>query len=564
MTQTPTLSTESIGHEEAPQQGESNSKISPAEVKTETQTPLSATNEEVLKFLSGWKLAAVVCSTTLVVFMILLDVSIISTAVPRITSEFHALDDVGWYAAAYQLASASLQPLTGKFYTHFNTKWTFISFVVVFEVGSLICGIAKSSPMFIGGRTIAGLGGSGLINGGLTMISGAVSTEKRALYTSLMMGFGQLGLISGPLIGGSLTEYATWRWCFYINLPIGAVALVFLVLTHIPELTHKPRFTLSLVREVVPELDLIGFLLFVPASLMFLLALQFGGNDYPWSSSVIIGLFCGAGVAAIVFILWERRVGDKAMIPGSIIKHKIAISSALQGMFLLGTVFVASYYFPIYFQAVKGVGPTLSGVYLLPSIFSQLLFVVASGWLITKLGYYLPWPIAAGILSAVGNGLVSTFSPTTETAKWVGYQILLGAGRGAGMQTAMIAIQNNMPGRQIPVAIAFQIFCQNILGAILLVVASVIFTQSLATELSKHAPSVTPEAASAAGGSASAVRALVPPGSPELDGLLLAYSNSVDRVFYLLVALSVVSFVAAWGMGWKDTRKKNQPGKGAP
>lgn len=127
----------------------------------------------------------------------------------------------------------------------------------------------------------------------------------------------------------------------------------------------------------------------------------------------------------------------------------------------------------------------------------------------------------------------------------------------------MIAIQNNMPGRQIPVAIAFQVFCQNIMGACLLAVSSVIFTQSLAAELAQHAPSVTSAAASAAGGSAAAVRALLPAGSPELEGLLLAYSNSINRVFYMLAALSVVSFVAAWGMGWKDTRKKSVAAKGS-
>jgi hypothetical protein len=128
----------------------------------------------------------------------------------------------------------------------------------------------------------------------------------------------------------------------------------------------------------------------------------------------------------------------------------------------------------------------------------------------------------------------------------------------------MIAIQNGLPGRQIPVAIGFQIFCQNLLGSILLVIASVVFNQSLASEIAIHAPSVSPAAASAAGGSASAVRALLPEGSPELDGLLLAYSNSVDRIFYMLVACSLISFTASWGMGWKDTRKKAAPPKGGP
>ncbi|KAI0127436.1 major facilitator superfamily domain-containing protein [Xylariales sp. AK1849] len=561
--QTPARSAESLGNHDTSQAEDLSNRNSPMPPNAMADTPLSPSQEKHA-YLTGLKLAAVVGSTTLVVFLILLDVSIISTAVPRITSDFHSLDDVGWYAAAYQLTSASFQPLSGKFYTYFSTKWTFILFVLLFEVGSLVCGIASSSDMFIGGRAIAGIGGSGIINGGLTMISAAVPTEKRALFTSIMMGFGQLGLIAGPLVGGALTEYTTWRWCFYINLPVGFVALIFLIFVKVPDITNKAPFTLALVKRVIPELDLIGFALLVPAALMFLLGLQFGGTDYAWNSSVIIGLFCGAGVAAILFVFWERHVGDRAMIPGSVVKDRIAYSSALQGMFLLGTVFVGSYYLPIYFQAVLGVGPTLSGVDLLPSFLSQLLVTILSGWLTSKLGYYLPWPIAAGVLSAVGNGLVSTFSPTTSTGKWIGYQLILGAGRGAGMQMALIAIQNCMPGRQIPVAIAFQVFCQNLMGALLLAVASVIFTQSLGPELAQHAPSVTAEAASAAGGSASAVRALVPAGSPELEGLLLAYSNSIARVFYMLTALAVLSFFAAFGMGWKDTRKKNGPEKGSP
>lgn len=541
----------------------SNTKSEDVRATTSSTEPLSLKAEDDTKYISGFKLAAVIGSITMVVFILLLDVSIIATAIPKITSDFHSLDDVGWYAAAYQLASATLQPLTGKFYTHFSTKWVFVFFLFLFEIGSFICGVSTSSIMFIIGRVVAGLGGSGLINGALTMVSGAVPVERRAFHTSLMMGIGQLGLISGPLLGGAFTQYTTWRWCFYINLPAGAIAACILVALDIPDLTKKEKFGIALIRKVIPQLDLLGFALLAPTSVMFLLALQLGGNEYEWGSACIVGLFFGSGVLAIIFVIRESRVGDKAMIPAKIITQRIAISSAVQGMFLFGTVTVASYYFPIYFQAVKGAGPALSGVYLLPSIFSQLALVVSSGWLVSKLGYYLPWPIASGVLSSIGNGLVSTFSPTTETAKWVGYQILLGAGRGAGMQMAMIAIQTGLPGYHIPVAIAFQVFCQNMLGSILLVVASTIFNQSLATELPKHAPSVTPEAASSAGGSAEAVRGLLPEGSPELEGLLLSFSNSVDHVFIMLAVCSIASFVAAFFMGWTDTRKKKGPGKGA-
>lgn len=148
-----------------------------------------------------------------------------------------------------------------------------------------------------------------------------------------------------------------------------------------PELTVKPQFSLSLIRKTIPELDLFGFFLFVPAAVMLLLALQFGGNMFAWNSATIIGLFCGAGAMAIVFILWERHMGEGAMIPGSIVTHRVLYSSAFQGSFLMGTVYAASAYLPIYFQAVKGDGPTISGVNLLPGILTQLFAVVFTGFL---------------------------------------------------------------------------------------------------------------------------------------------------------------------------------------
>lgn len=217
-----------------------------------------------------------------------------------------------------------------------------------------------------------------------------------------MIGVAQLGIVSGPLIGGALTEYATWRWCklllylhacssiekrthcfligFFINLPIGALVAIFLFLVHIPDLTVKPPFSLALLYKVLPELDLFGFSLFAPAAVMFLLAIQFGGDDsHTWDSSIVIGLFCGAGVTAILFVLWEIRRGDRAMIPGSIVKQRIVWASTGHAASLMAGVFVVSYYMPIYFQAVKGVGPTMSGVYLLPSIITGLICVLISG-----------------------------------------------------------------------------------------------------------------------------------------------------------------------------------------
>ncbi|KAL4914771.1 major facilitator superfamily-domain-containing protein [Aspergillus aurantiobrunneus] len=516
----------------------------------------NAETEQPAQRISGVKLFAVLASVTLAAFLMLLDGSIIGVAIPNITSQFHSIHDVGWYTAAYQLASAALQPLSGKIYTSYNTKWTYLIFFGLFELGSLICGVANSSTTLIGGRALAGIGSSGLLNGGMTIIAGAVPLEKRPVYTGIYLGISQLGIVCGPLIGGALTEYTTWRWCFYINLPVGAVTAAILLCLQVPELTAKPKLTLELVRNTIPELDLIGFILFAPAAIMALLALYYGGSEFPWDSSVVIGLFCGAGVTIIVFALWERHMGDRAMIPPSMAGHHIVYTSAINGATLVASILVAAQYLPIYFQGVRGYGPAMSGVNTLPGILSQLLTVIVSGGLVQKVGYYLPFAAAGSAISAVGNGIITMFSPTTTTDKWIGYQIVLGSGRGIGMQMGIIAIQNLLPAEQIPVGIAFLIFCQNFAGAVFVVVGEVIFSQELVRQIQEHAPSVSVEAAEAAGASSSSVRALVPHGSPELAGVLMTFSNSVDKVFYLLMALCLVGLVASIGMGWVDIRKK--------
>jgi MFS family permease len=253
-------------------------------------------------------------------------------------------------------------------------------FLFIFELGSLICGLANSSAMLIVGRAIAGSGGAGLMNGSMTIITASAPLEKRPLYIGLMMGLGFTGIAIGPLVGGALTEHVTWRWCFYINLPVGGVAALCLFLINIPDITPKEAATMAMIRKVIPELDLFGFVLFVPAIIMFLLALQFGSDEsFAWNSPTIIGLFVGAGVEAIVFIAWEYRRGPRAMVPGAIIKQTVVWSSSAQNFCLMAALVTASNYMPMYFQAIRGVGPLESGVDVLPSILSQLAGAVGSG-----------------------------------------------------------------------------------------------------------------------------------------------------------------------------------------
>jgi MFS family permease len=234
--------------------------------------------------------------------------------------------------------------------------------------------------MLIIGRSVAGLGASGLVNGALTIIAAAVPMPKRPAMMGILMGIGQLGLVGGPLIGGAFTEYTTWRWCFYVNLPIGAVAAIFLLLIHIPDRVDRSPSRPPL-KAIIQQMDLFGFVLFAPFAIMFILPLQWGGVKYAWDSAKIIGLFCGSAGMLIVFLLWEHHVGDGAMIPFFMIKRRIVWASCLTIGCFFGSMLTTVFYLPIYFQSVKGVGPSLSGVYVLPSILSQLLMAVAGGFL---------------------------------------------------------------------------------------------------------------------------------------------------------------------------------------
>ncbi|KZF26031.1 efflux pump [Xylona heveae TC161] len=533
----------------------------------EEETAGGEVTESKPQYISGIKLWLVVASVTLIAFLMLLDMSIIVTAIPRITSDFHSLADVGWYGSAYPLANCALQPLAGKLYTHSILKYTFLAFLCIFELGSLLCGAAQSSKMLIVGRAVAGLGGSGLTNGAITILSAAAPKSQQPLLIGVMMGFGQIAIVCGPLLGGAFTQHATWRWCFYINLPIGAAAAILLLVISIPDrLTSSvdqtsPNETKNTARTILPKLDLIGFVIFAAFAVMISLALEWGGSYYSWRSSVIIGLFCGGGVALIAFAAWERHVGDSvAMIPYSVAcKREVWCSCVFLGFFS-GSLLIFSYYLPIYFQAVKDVSPTLSGVYMLPGILGQILMAITSGVAIGKTGYYVPWALASAIFVSIAAGLISTFHVYTSTVKWVMYQFIGGFGRGCGMQSSLhthqpiIAIQNSLPPEQSALGISLAVFGQTFGGSLFLAFAKIVFNDGLLSGLRKYASTVNVPAVIAAG--VTGFRQAVAP--EQITGVLRAYSLGVDRTFYLAVGASVATFVFALGMGWKKINKSGE------
>ncbi|KAF2729911.1 MFS general substrate transporter [Polyplosphaeria fusca] len=509
-----------------------------------------------LGFLSGFKLYAMIGSFTVVYFLMMLDMSILSTAIPYITDEFHSLVDVGWYGSAYQLVCASLQPLTGKMYARLNSKVLFLCFFTIFEIGSALCGAAQSSTMLIIGRTVAGIGGAGLMNGGFTILNSCVEQKRRPGMLAFMMAFGNLGAAAGPLIGGAITEYASWRWCFYINLPVGGVLLLFLTWVDIPDHIPKPNWKVVMKRPF-SEFDLIGFALFAPATIQAFLALEFAGNSHPWNSAEVIGLFCGAAGMLVIFSVWNYHKGDAAMIPVSILKLTIMWASCCTIFLLSGTVFVMAYYLPLYFQGVRGDTPYESGVHLLPTILPQVVFTLAAGRLVQRFGYYLPFILAGGAFNSIGSGLLTTLSPSTSMGKLAGYQIISGTGRGLALPMPMVAVQNTLSPSQIPTAMSTFVFCQNFGGALMTVLAQTVFTNSLKTTLKENSPSLDADSIIAAG--STEMRNAVPPG--DLRELLRAYSESVSRTFWLATATAITGFFVSYLMGWRDIRRKDMKAK---
>ncbi|KAH8593546.1 putative MFS transporter [Bisporella sp. PMI_857] len=491
-----------------------------------------------------------IASVTLVGFIYLLDVSIVSTAIPKITTEFRSLNDVGWYGSAYLLANCALQPLTGKIYTYFDSKWTYLTFLAIFEFGSALCGAAQSSTMLIAGRAVAGIGGSGLLNGAYTIVSAAVPLSKVPVYIGIVMGISQIGMLLGPVVGGVLTEYSTWRWCFYINLPLGGFISIFLFLIHVPNSAKKNAGNQSLL-DILRNLDLPGFVLFAPATIQLILALQWGGVYHPWNSATIIGLFCGAFSTYLVFLGWEYHVGEEAMVPFSIIGKRVILCSCMNMGFVLGGLNTATYYLPIYFQSVRDASPTMSGVYILPTLLASVLSLMACSVLVQRLGYYIPFAILGAIVSLIASGVTSLFSPTTPTSQWIGYQVILGIGSGLSIQIPIIAVQNNSSRQVVPITSALLVFCQNLGGTIFLTFSQLAFTTELRRGLHKYANGVDADIVIAAG--ARAVRNIVQ--GEDLSGVVMAYSKAFDYTRYVGLGAAAGAFMVAFGMGWKRVEK---------
>ncbi|KAE8153034.1 major facilitator superfamily domain-containing protein [Aspergillus avenaceus] len=499
------------------------------------------------------KVTIVILALYLSVFLVALDQTIIGVAIPKITDQFKSIEDIAWYGSAYFLTSTALQPSYGRIYKIFSVKWGFLAAVLIFEIGSLICAVAPSSTVLIVGRAIAGIGVAGIFSGALVIISMTVPLPKRPLVFGMFGMVWGIASIAGPLLGGAFTDGVSWRWCFYINLPIGGLSIA--VILFVLRLPSKTEYSGTSISSRIKQLDLLGASLLIPAIICLLLALQWGGNKYPWDSSRVIGLFVGFGSMIILFAISQFKLGDRATLPPSILRRRSVLAATSYALFFGGSFFLLVYYLPIYFQSVKGSSAMKSGIQVLPLLLAVVVSSVILGALVTVTGYYTPFLIVSTAIAAIGVGLVTTYSVHISTPKWIGYQIVVGAGVGAGFQIPMTAVQTVLPQQDIPVGSAAVMFFQTLGGALFIAVGQAVFQNGLIRGIREYASSVDPRVIVGAGATEMRhVLGAVGRGE-ELEGVVRAYMSGLRDVYRVSLALVVVAFVAGCFLEWKSVKK---------
>lgn len=341
----------------------------------------------------------------------------------------------------------------------------------------------------------------------------------------------------------------TWRWCFYINLPIGAftLAAVFFCL-HLPTSAKaKP----SIIAQI-KSLDPLGLLFFVPSMVCFILALQWGGTTYSWSEPKIIGLLVTFAITFVAFLVVEYKMPDTAMAPPRVVFNR-SVGGAMLFIFLMGGGMMnAVYYITIWFQAAQGQSAMQAGVRTLAMVLSLVLAGIASAVFTQKIGYYVPAMLVSPVLSAIASGLLSTLTPQASARQWIGYQVLYGLGIGVGAQSANLAPQTVLSRADVPLGAAMMFFCQQLGGSVFLAVGQNIFSRKLVSRLSGIAGLDTETIINTG---ATDLRKTVP--ATEIDTVISAYSYALTRVFILAAALSACMILGALMVEWRSIKKDN-------
>ncbi|KAL6882328.1 putative efflux pump antibiotic resistance protein [Trichoderma longibrachiatum] len=532
---------------------------------SDSDMPLGALNDEAEKppdgeeYMSGFKLWLMLASLIFSIFLIALDMTIVATSIPAITKEFNGLGDQAWYSAIYLMTSGGFQSTWGKMYQYFPLKISFLSAMAVFEIGSLICGVAPSSVTFIIGRTIAGVGAAGVSSGAYTICAYISEPKKRAVHTGILGAVFGVGSILGPLLGGVFSEESTWRWCFYINLPIGVLPIVSTVFFLNTPKAAKPREAPA--KEKLLQLDPLGTAVLMGAIITYLMAVHYGGQIDPWNSARVIGLLAASVVLFVIFALVERWQDERAMIIPRLFAKRDIYVPLFYTVFQGGALFAMVYYLPLYFQAIRGTDAVISAVHNLPFIIAAMLSALGAGIFISNTGLATPVMIGGSAVATLGCGLCHLFDLDTETGVWIGIQIVVGLGLGCAFQVPIMVGQVSVDVADIPAVTAMILCFQTVGGAIWVSASQSIFVNRMLIAVPQFAPGVDPTQVVSTG--AGELRDVF--GPEQIVGVLTAYLTGIRAAYMLSCAVVGASLLVGMFLPWKrlDTDALKEAGGAA-
>jgi EmrB/QacA subfamily drug resistance transporter len=476
----------------------------------------------------------------LAVFLAALDQMIVSTALPTIVGDLNGINHMSWVITAYLLTSTIALPIYGKLGDQFGRKGLFVFAIVVFLAGSALSGIAHNMPQLIAFRAVQGLGAGGLIIGAQAIIGDVISPRERGKYMGYFGAVFGVATVAGPLLGGYLTDDVSWRWVFYVNVPLGIIALAIVIFAlKLPKHARKPK------------LDILGMFLLAAASTCIVLFSTWGGTTYPWHSRVIIGLGAGFAVLTIAFLMAERYAKEPVL-PLRLFRSSIFNICGLIGLVIGVAMFGALAYIPTFLQMVDHVNATTSGLLMLPFVGGILVASIASGRIVTATGRYKAFPIAGTAIAAAGMALLSRMSLTSTRIDNGIYMAVLGFGIGLVMQILILAVQNAAASSDLGAATAANNYFRQIGGTLGSGIVGSLFTSRLTSKVQHMLPAGT-------AGHLRSVDALTPKALAALPPalrhvLVVAYSQALPPIFRYLVPVLAAGFVASFFLKEKRLR----------
>ncbi len=485
-------------------------------------------------------------------FLAALDQTIVSTALPTIVGDLHGASHLTWVVTAYLLASTVSTPLWGKLGDQYGRKTFFQSAIVIFLVGSALSGFSHSMLELIAFRAIQGLGGGGLMIGAQAIVGDIVSPRERGRYMGLFGAVFGVATVLGPLLGGFFVEYLSWRWVFYINIPIGVVAL-FVTAAQLP----------GALQRVHHIIDYLGTILLTLATTALVLFTSLGGTTYRWGSAPIIAMAATGVILTVLFLVVERRAAEP-VIPLGLFANRVFSAASAVGFVMGFAMFGALTFLPIFFQDAKGLSPPASGLRLLPLMGGLLLASTGAGQLVSRWGRYKVFPVVGTFLMIVGLSLMSRIGIATGAWVIAGYLFVFGVGLGLVMQVLVVAVQNAVPYQQLGTATSGATFFRMIGGSFGTAVFGAIFANLLATNV-VHALRLRSVPRGLSGALSGADPKSLARLAPAVHaGVVAGMVHTIQTVFLIAVPIAAVAFVLSWllpDIELRKTVRTADPGK---